>query len=661
MSHVSRKRQTGSSQAGPAKPSSAAIAAAAPAGENRVRFLLLCAALIVLPVVAYMPALHGGPLWDDDTYVFNNREVIRDGMLGRIWFGTAMEQYYPLTLTAFWVQWRLWGQDTTGYHLVNVLLHGLAGILLWRCLVKLKMPAAWLVAAIFVVHPVNVPSVAWIAELKNALSGCLFFGSLLVFLRHQQSGRWSLLAASVGLFALALLSKTSVVILGPVLVGLIWWQRGRLLTKEVLKTIPYFVLAGAMGLVTVWFESHHGNANLPVEPISPAARLAGAAWAFWFYVGKILAPVQLNLIYPLWHVDDHNVLSYVPLALLAVTVAVAFHFRRTWGKYALWTIGYTLVALLPVLGFVDISFMRSSRVADHWLYLPMVGLLVAACSGAWALGRRKASARPIILGLGCIVLALLLAQTFSRAAVFASQETLWADTINRNPDCWLAWYNLGVLRGDQGRPGEAMADYERTLALNPWNAEAKNNMGQIEFSQGHYERARELYLQSLAINPGNPMCHNSMGTLFIRMGEKEKARGEFQKAVDLDPYFTTARNNLGLTYQLEGRYDLCYRCYKMSVEMDPSDVDSQFKLAGVLCIMGRLDESADICRLLLGKGFASPPLYTQLGVVLICQGQPEAAAGMFRKALNMDGSYRPALNGLRQALGRHSNQPGTRQ
>jgi tetratricopeptide (TPR) repeat protein len=375
-------------------------------------------------------------------------------------------------------------------------------------------------------------------------------------------------------------------------------------------------------------------------------------------VGKILAPVQLSLIYPLWHVDDHNVLSYVPLALLAVTVAVAFRFRRTWGKYALGTVGYILVALLPVLGFVDISFMRCSRVADHWLYLPMVGLLAAACSGVWMLlSRWKASARPVAVGLGCIVLALLLAQTFTRSAVFASQETLWADTIDHNPDCWLAWYNLGVIKGDQGRPAEAMADYERTLALNPRNAEALNNMGQIEFSQGRYERARELYLQSLAINPGNPMCHNSMGTLFIRMGEKEKARKEFQKAVELDPCFTTARNNLGLMYQLEGRYDLCYQCYKTSVEMDPSDADSQLKLAGASCMTGRLEESAEICRSLLNKGCASPPLYTQLGLVLICQGQPDAAAGMFRQALVMDGSYRPALNGLRQALGPHSNRP----
>lgn len=649
-----RKERIDSSRVRPVRSGPDALAAAAPAGGNRIRFLLFSAALVVLALVAYMPALHGGPLWDDDTYVFNNREVIRDGMLGRIWYGTAMEQYYPLTMTAFWVQWRLWGQDTMGYHLVNILLHGLAGILLWRCLARLKIPAAWLAAAIFVVHPVNVPSVAWIAELKNALSGCLFFGSLLVFLRHQQSGRWPLLAASVGLFALALLSKTSVVVLGPLLVGLIWRQRGRLLTKEVLKAIPYFVLAGAMGLVTVWFESHHANTSLPVEYVRPAAKVAGAGWAFWFYVGKILAPVQLSLIYPLWHVDDHSALAYVPLALLAVAVGVAFHFRRTWGKYALWTIGYTVVAMLPVLGFVDISFMRCSRVADHWLYLPMVGLLVAACSGAWTiLGRWKAQARPLAAGLACIVLALLLAQTFRRAAVFASQETLWADTLNHNPDCWLAWYNLGVINGAQNRPAEAMADYERTLALNPRNAEAMNNMGQIEFSQGHYDRARELYLQSLAINPQNPMCHNNMGTLLMRMGEKEKARKEFQNAVDLDAYFTTARNNLGLTYQLEGRYDLCYQCYKTSVEMDPTDVDSQLKLANVLCMMGRLEESADICRSLLNKGCASPSLYTQLGLVLLGQGHSDAAARLFRQALDIDGSYRPALAGLRQAIGPH--------
>ena len=149
-----------------------------------------------------------------------------------------------------------------------------------------------------------------------------------------------------------------------------------------------------------------------------------------------------------------------------------------------------------------------------------------------------------------------------------------------------------------------------------------HNMGQIEFSRGRDERVRELYLQSLAINPGNPMCHNSMGTLFMRLGEKKNAREEFRKAVDLDPYFTTARNNLGLAYQLEGQYDLSLGCFKKSVEMDPSDIDSQVRLAGVLCMMGRLDESADLCRSLLNKGFASPALYTQLGLVQMARGQP---------------------------------------
>ena len=409
---MSKKKKTGSSRAPASRPGPATLAGAAPGGTSRIRFLLICAALVALPVAAYWPAMNGSPLWDDDTYVFNNREVIRDGLLGRIWCGTEMEQYYPLTLTAFWVQWRLWGQDTTGYHLVNVLLHGLAGILLWRCLARLRVPAAWLAAAIFVVHPLNVPSVAWIAELKNArFPGACFSARFCSSSGISRRGGGPCWRRALGFSRWRCSSKTSVVILGPVLLGLIWRQRGTLRTKEALKTIPYFVLAGAMGLVTIWFEKHHVNANLPVEYVSPAARLAGAAWAFWFYVGKILAPVQLSLIYPLWHVDDHSALWYVPLALLAATAGLAFHFRRTWGRYALWTIGYTLVALLPVLGFVNISFMRCSRVADHWLYLPMVGLLAAAVSaGAWALGRMKVADRPAAIGLVGVVLALLFAR-----------------------------------------------------------------------------------------------------------------------------------------------------------------------------------------------------------------------------------------------------------
>ena len=469
--------------------------------------------------------------------MFDNYEVVQPGQFTHIWWGTGMDQYYPLTLSAFWAQYRLFGQETTGYHMVNMLLHGLAGLLLWRCLRRLKVPGAWVAAAIFVVHPVNVPSVTWIAELKNVLSGCLFFAAVLAFLHHLESRRWSFYALSLLLFAAALLSKSSTVVLGPVLAGVIWWRQGSPWRREILKTAPYFVMAAAMGLVTVWFERHHGSSTIPFDYISPAGRLAAAGWAVWFYLGKIIAPIHLSLIYPQWHVDDGAVLSYVPLALLLTVAAAAVVWRRNWGKYVLAVGGYMVVAPVPVLGFVNISYMHYARVADHWLYLPLAGVLGGlAAAGTWAARRllKPPIARPTLAVAAGVVLAVMVMLTRSRQEVFLTQDVLWSDIIQHNPDCWLAQYNLGVNRGHEGRLPEAMELYQKTLSLCPRHAEALHNMGLVEQRRGRLQEARKLYIRSLEIDPRNPMCHNSMGSLLAKLGQQEQAGPEFKLAVELD-------------------------------------------------------------------------------------------------------------------------------
>jgi hypothetical protein len=280
--------------------------------------------LLGLTLAAYLPALHAGFIWDDDDYLINNRTLHDLPGLQRIWFETsATPQYYPLVHTTFWLEYHLWKLNPLGYHLDNVFLHALAAILLWRVLLKLPVPGAWLAAAIFAVHPVNVESVAWVTERKNVLSAVFYFAAALAYLRfavpdnppdtndkrrettgkkleEKQAGstRWCWYVAALILFVGALFSKTVTTSLPAALLLVFWWKRGRIGLRDVLQLLPFFAVGVGLSLHTSWLEKHHVGASGAEWALSFFDRCLIAGRALWFYAGKLVWPAELTFIYP---------------------------------------------------------------------------------------------------------------------------------------------------------------------------------------------------------------------------------------------------------------------------------------------------------------------------------------------------------------------------
>jgi hypothetical protein len=354
--------------------------------------LTIGAAVIVLAVFAvYWPALAGQFLWDDVLVVHRNPLVTGELSPRAIWF----HMDFPLTYVAFWLEWLAWGNHPAGYHVVNVLLHAASALLLWRVLAQLRIPAAWLAAMFFAVHPLCVASVAWISELKNTLSLPFFLLSLLLYLRSDSNLRPSAFGLRISTsyclsllaFALALLSKTSTVMLPMVLVACAWWQRGRITWRDGLRTSPYFVIALGFGLMSIWFQAHGAIAGATVQSEHFWGRLAGAGMALWFYLGKALLPLNLCMIYPRWQINAAAPGSYLPLLLWCGVLAAGWQLRRTWGRHMLFGLGCFSVMLFPVLGFFDMYFLMLSRVSDHFVYLPLTALVALVAGGLGALAR----------------------------------------------------------------------------------------------------------------------------------------------------------------------------------------------------------------------------------------------------------------------------------
>jgi hypothetical protein len=344
-----------------------------------VRGALLLAAVLV----AYRPALDAGFVWDDDDHVTANPYVVGPMGLRDLWT-SPQAVYYPLVTTSFRLLHAVWGLDPFPYHLATVLLHGLCAIALWRVLLRLHAPGAWLGAALWALHPVQVESVAWITELKNTQSGLFYLLAILVFLRARERGSPALAKRLLqhGLLfacaALAVLSKSSTVMLPLVLALLVWWREGRLSPRTLLGLAPLFLLSAAASAWTIWEQRHHSGA-LGVEwDQTWPERIAIAGKAVWFYLAKLAWPEPLIFVYPRWEVDAGRAASYLPAAagvaaLLALWWGRAGPLRPVLVAYA-----YFLISLFPVLSFFDVYYFRYSFVADHFQYLASMGPLALA-------------------------------------------------------------------------------------------------------------------------------------------------------------------------------------------------------------------------------------------------------------------------------------------
>jgi hypothetical protein len=460
------------------------------------------ALLILVTIVVYLPCLRGGFIWDDFTLITENRLIKASDGLQRFWHTAEASEYYPLTGSLRWLEWRLWGMAPMGYHVVNVLLHAINSVLVWMVLRRLKIPGAWWAALVFAIHPVNVATVAWISEQKNTLSMLFYALAILLYLNFSEESRWRWYVLSVTAFLLALLSKTAVVMLPVVLLGCIWWVRGRVRTKDLFQLAPFWAFSLIFGIVTIWFHRTHALEPMAIQPESVAFRLAVAGWAPWFYLSKALLPVDLMAVYPKWMIDTSYWVSYVPGLLVIGTLAMFWWKRDSGGRPFLFGFGYFVVMLLPVLGFFYQSFYRYSWVSDHWQYYSIAGVISLVVAVPTVINRRldrQQQSWGAVAVLG--ILLMLGSATWNRANVYGSELTLWQDAVTKNPQAWVAHYNLGTSLLQAGRFDKAVVELREAARRRPDLAEVHSNLGIALAQDDKLPEAIEQFEQALQIDP----------------------------------------------------------------------------------------------------------------------------------------------------------------
>ena len=577
---------------------------------------------------AYQPAWHAGFIWDDDAHI--TRPELRSlGGLVRIWTQLgATQQYYPLVHSVFWAEHRLWGDWPAGYHLVNILLHAFSALLLVKILQQLKIPGAWLGAAIFALHPLQVESVAWVSELKNTLSGVFYLGAALAYLKFDHNRRRGAYGLALGLFMLGLMSKTVIATLPAAMLVVFWWQRGRLPGRQdVLPLTPFFVTGFVAGLFTAWVEWKFGGAGGSEYDFSIIERFLIAGRATWFYLGKLFWPVNLIFIYPRWHVSQAVWWQYLFPASAALLLGVLAWLRR-WRREPLAALFFFVITLFPALGFFNVYPFLYSFVADHFQYLAGIGpIALAAGIIATALSkwdRNRPFLKPVLCGALFLALAVL---TWRQARMYADNETLWRTTLARNPNCFLANNNIGVILVKQGQLAEAIAHFQQALQSHPDDPEARLNLG-IALAKAHADYANKL----------------------VEMGRDDEAIAEFRKALEIYPDDADARRDLAIVLLQKWQVDEAIVQFQRIREQYPEDAMASFDLGNAYFQNGQMDEAVASYQRALKIKPDDVSALNNLGMAFLRKGMVDEAVAQFREALALQPDFALARTNLDKAI-----------
>ena len=594
--------------------------------------------LLALVSLAYLPALHGEFLWDDDTHISANDTLRTLHGLWQIWFQPgATCQYYPLTFSVFWLEFHLWGLDTLGYHLVNLLLHSAATILLWQVLRCLKLRGAWLAAALFALHPICVMSAAWMTETKNTLSATLALCSAWAYLRAAGLGvygefqvssfkfqgerasngesrfDWRFYLLSLAFYQLAMFSKTAVSYLPVTLLLVAWWQGRRLNWRTVWPVLPMFAIAVAMGLLTIHVEqSPLGGATGERFHETLLQKMLISGRSFWFYLERLFIPTPSPFIYERWDVDAHVWWQWLFPAAMVALLAGVWLLRKRIGRGVFVALAHFYVSTSMLILIVVLYFTNFSFVSDHWQYFGCMSVLALVAEGI-ARGLEMAKISRWQPAIGGALLLGLGALTWHQAGFYRDPGTLWRHSLAKNPSSWLGQNNLGALLASQENYADSLPYLREALQLNPRYVAAMNNLG---ISLAH-------------------------------LGDWDGAARQYRAALQIDPSLFGTAMNLGNVLDRQGKAAEALDCFRQAAALEPAQTEPLRRQALDLLALKRIPEAVTVCRQALRIEPDNAALHFHLGMALEAQENLSAATAEYRETLRLQPQHEEARQRLR--------------
>lgn len=639
------------------------------------KFILGVVAIFLLALVAYWPLHTAGYIWDDGGWLVHNHFVHHWRGLWNIWFNPHDSiQYYPMVFTAFNIQWHIWGANPLGYHLLNIIMQATDAVLLWRILNALGLRSAWIAAAIWAIHPVQVETVGWVVEQKSLLSALFLFSAVLAWTRFADvagersaddplltARQWKIYALATVSFILALCAKTDACVVPVVLLFVLAWKRGFINKRDVWLLVPWMILGFLAAWMTIHIEHGQAGAKGPGFHFSVTQHLIIAGKDLWFYPLKLFWPWPMMAVYPRWHISHLAAWEWIfPVTAFAIPL-IMLAFSRKIGRGPFVAICVYGLLISPLLGFIAFYTEEYTFVADHYQYLACIGIIVlfteAAARffsrlkrpdkpsndlGVPAEGQASAAVRGDTgglagwLGVAVSVLVLLVfgTMTWAQSEIYTPPLRVWTHNIKYSPDCWLAMEHVGVYEYGKGHVAAALVLFQRANELSHGeNLIVNSNLGDVYRHLGQYAKAIPYYRRSLAVAGRQPPIIADLVDCYEKIGNWRQAYLDLLHGVKLLPRSADLQTKLGSMLARAGHAKRAIPHFRAAIKYEPRDTKALFGLASSLNAEGQWQEAIPYYR----KALIASPDFGQghfaYGMVLLQHGHAAAAAKEFQTVL----------------------------
>jgi len=646
--------------------------------------LLIASTLLVYAPIKDYPFIN----YDDNLYVTNNPWVQRGLTWERArWAMTTLEAafWHPLTWLSHMLDVQLFGLNPSGHHLTNLLLH-LANVLLLFGVLQRMTGEVWrsaLVAALFALHPLNVESVAWVAERKNVLSTLFWLLTIWAYVSYVRKPGWQRYLGVMGAFVLGLMAKPMLVTLPCVLLLLDYWPLGRLgkdwrefqkrLPRLVVEKLPLFIPVVAASVVAIKAQSQAGALS-SWEWLPLGTRVGNAVLAYGLYLKQMVWPMDLVVFYP----HPGSSLGAWPL-VLATLVLVGISLVVGWQgqRYRYLVVGWLwyLGTMVPVSGFIQVG---AHSMADRYAYVPFIGLFMIAVWGATDMMRSMRLKREWLAVAALCMLMPLAVLSRVQLSYWRNTTALFEHVLVVNPNNHLAHNLLGVESMEKREFAQAQQRFLEAIKIGPKYAPAYNNLGLVLLEQERFDEAAERFSQAFEVDPNSVDALNNLGIVWLRKGKFREATIQFSQAMKVDPNYAPAYGNMGLVLAAQERYEEAIDRYDRALEIAPDSYDNLNNLGLALMATDRLDQALAHLSRAQKVNPNNVEAYANLGLALAKAGRTEEAAQRLSQAIEIQPQFAQsyyylglvrtaqeripeAIENYRAALERHPNHPGARQ
>ena len=672
--------------------------------------IVICIFLVVTTFFVYSQVQdHQFINYDDQVYVTENLKV-KSGLTRESvhWAFTTshFSQWHPMTWLSHMLDYQLYGSNPKGHHLVNLFFHIANSLILFMVLLRMT-GALWqsgFVAAMFALHPLNVESVAWIAERKNVLSTLFWLLTMWAYIRYAQKTNLTRYCLIVLFFTFGLMSKPMLVTLPFALLLMDYWPLGRLklgqkkgnsgiaekytdkrsvILRLVYEKIPLFLLAAGSSVVTFIVQKSGGNVQA-MEVFSSSARFTNAMVSCLEYLEKTVWPKGLAIFYP----HPGNALAVwkgilCGVALVGITVIAIRLIRKA--PYFIVGWFWYLGTLVPVIGIVQVG---TQAMADRYAYVPLIGIFIIV---AWGLPELMAKWRykqkALSISAGILIPTLMtitwvqvshwknsitifkhairvtdkqypnfavahnnLGNALSAEQKFEEGISQYKTAIKLKPDFAMPYYNLGNALSAEQKIEEAISHYKTAIKLQVDFAEAHYNLGNALSAERKMEEAIFHYLIAIKLKPDFAEAHYNLGNIFLTMRETEEAIFHYKMAVKLKPDFAEAHSNLGDALSTERKTEEAIFSYKVAIKLKPDYAPTYNNLGDVLLHEQKTEEAISLYKIAIKLKPDFAVAHYNLGTALLEKGNINEVITHYKTAIKLKPDFTEARHNLKIAL-----------